>query len=116
MSAEAAGDQPLGAFDTDAAALARRIDAHDRYGTRDLDPWVMEHLDLAEGQHVLELGASTGADPSAGRGGWGVGARARGRRLGGGTGPPAREGRPTAGSRGASPCCTPRSTTSIAPH
>jgi len=54
------GGQPLGAFDTDAAALARRIDAHARYGTRDLDPWVLERVELAEGQRVLELGCGTG--------------------------------------------------------
>jgi SAM-dependent methyltransferase len=60
MSSAANPDGRFGAFDTDTAALRRRIEAHARYGTRDLDPWVLDLLELAPGQHVLDLGCGTG--------------------------------------------------------
>jgi SAM-dependent methyltransferase len=60
MNAARDDEQPIGAFDTDAAALARRIEAHTRFGTREFDSWVLEHFELAPGQRVLELGCGTG--------------------------------------------------------
>ncbi len=60
MSAGGGRQGALGAFDTDAAALRRRIQAHERYGSRDLNPWVLEHLELEHDQRVLELGCGTG--------------------------------------------------------
>lgn len=49
-----------GLFNTDTEALARRIQAHAQFGARDLDGWVMGHLELREGLRVLDLGCGTG--------------------------------------------------------
>lgn len=49
-----------GRFNTDADALVRRIHAHNAYGARPLEPWVLEHLDVGEGMRVLEFGCGTG--------------------------------------------------------
>lgn len=45
---------------TDTAALQQRISAHDKYGSNDLNAWIFEHLQLAEGLSILELGCGTG--------------------------------------------------------
>jgi ubiquinone/menaquinone biosynthesis C-methylase UbiE len=57
-----------GRFNTDTPALARRIQAHERFGARDLGTWVLEHAALAEGHAVLDLGCGTGKQsvPAAG--------------------------------------------------
>jgi SAM-dependent methyltransferase len=52
--------QKHGEFDTDAAALERRMQAHERYGTGDLNAWIMECLEPAAGDDVLDLGCGTG--------------------------------------------------------
>ncbi|HEX2081165.1 MAG TPA: methyltransferase domain-containing protein, partial [Longimicrobium sp.] len=49
-----------GLFNTDTPALARRIQAHEQFGARDLNAWVFEHADLREGLHLLDLGCGTG--------------------------------------------------------
>ena len=49
-----------GRFDTDAAALARRIQINETYGSVDFDRWVFQHLELANGLSVLDLGCGTG--------------------------------------------------------
>lgn len=49
-----------GQFNTDTAALARRIQAHQRFGGRDLDGWVREQVEIGEGNRVLDLGCGTG--------------------------------------------------------
>jgi ubiquinone/menaquinone biosynthesis C-methylase UbiE len=50
----------LGKFDTDSEALTRRIQAHDRFGVKDLNSWMFAQLDLAEGMTILDLGCGTG--------------------------------------------------------
>jgi SAM-dependent methyltransferase len=45
---------------TEPAALERRIAAHERFGARDLAPWILEHLQPVPGLEVLELGCGTG--------------------------------------------------------
>jgi SAM-dependent methyltransferase len=60
MSDASSDEQAIGAFDTNAAALARRIEAHARFGTCDFDSWALERFELAPGQRVLELGCGTG--------------------------------------------------------
>ena len=52
--------QKHGEFDTDAAALERRMQAHERYGTGDLNAWIIECLEPAVGDDVLDLGCGTG--------------------------------------------------------
>ena len=49
-----------GRFDTDAGALARRISINEAYGSVDFDQWVFQHLELANGLSVLDLGCGTG--------------------------------------------------------
>jgi ubiquinone/menaquinone biosynthesis C-methylase UbiE len=49
-----------GKFDTDSAALARRISAHEQFGSRDVNEWILAQLELAPGHLVLELGCGTG--------------------------------------------------------
>lgn len=49
-----------GRFNTDSAALARRIEAHEKFGSKALEPWVLANLGLKEGLTVLELGCGTG--------------------------------------------------------
>src|SRR5690606_32536579 len=50
----------IGSFDTDAAALARRIAAHERYGENDLNAWCFAEMGVASGMAVLDLGCGTG--------------------------------------------------------
>jgi len=50
----------LGRFDRDADALARRIESHERFGSRDLNAWIVQHLAPAPGHRVLDLGCGTG--------------------------------------------------------
>jgi SAM-dependent methyltransferase len=49
-----------GQFNTDAGALARRIQAHEQYGSNDLNDWIFGHLMLRDGFSVLDLGCGTG--------------------------------------------------------
>jgi SAM-dependent methyltransferase len=49
-----------GRFDTDATALRRRIEAHERFAARPLEPWLFELLDLRPGLRCLELGCGDG--------------------------------------------------------
>jgi SAM-dependent methyltransferase len=50
----------LGKFDTDAAALAKRVHAHDQFSVHDLNQWCFELLALAPAMSILELGCGTG--------------------------------------------------------
>jgi SAM-dependent methyltransferase len=49
-----------GRFDTDASALSRRIEAHRRFATRELEPWVLELVEPRPGMACLDLGCGTG--------------------------------------------------------
>lgn len=49
-----------GAFDTDASALERRIDAHVKFGSGDLNQWILGILAPQPGHSVLDLGCGTG--------------------------------------------------------
>jgi ubiquinone/menaquinone biosynthesis C-methylase UbiE len=49
-----------GQFNTDTGALARRIQAHEQYGSNDLNEWIFGHLRLRDGLSALDLGCGTG--------------------------------------------------------
>ena len=49
-----------GKFDTDVAALTRRIEAHGKYGSNDLNDWIFGLIALREGLSILDLGCGTG--------------------------------------------------------
>jgi len=49
-----------GQFNTDAKALNRRICAHDKYGTKDINEWIFRNLGLARSMSILDLGCGTG--------------------------------------------------------
>jgi ubiquinone/menaquinone biosynthesis C-methylase UbiE len=50
----------LGKFDTDTAALAKRVEAHDRFAALDLNQWCFELLAIYPGMSILDLGSGTG--------------------------------------------------------
>jgi ubiquinone/menaquinone biosynthesis C-methylase UbiE len=50
----------LGKFDTDAAALANRVRAHDQFSALDLNQWCFELLAISPEMSILELGCGTG--------------------------------------------------------
>ena len=47
-------------LNTDVAALQQRIQAHEKYGSFDLNGWILDQLQLAKGLSILELGCGTG--------------------------------------------------------
>jgi len=49
-----------GKFNTNSKALVNRIQAHERFGSKDLNQWIFQHLNLAPDKHVLDLGCGTG--------------------------------------------------------
>ena len=49
-----------GRFNTDAEALKKRINAHQKFGSRDINEWIFQHLQPAEAQTILDLGCGTG--------------------------------------------------------
>ena len=49
-----------GRFNTDADALKRRIRAHEKFGSSDLNLWIFDHLELVRGLSILDLGCGTG--------------------------------------------------------
>lgn len=49
-----------GRFNTNAAALNQRIHAHEKYGLHDLNQWIFDHMELAKGLSILDLGCGTG--------------------------------------------------------
>ncbi len=40
--------------------LQTRIDIHDRYGSRDIDEWMLQVLDLHKGMSILDVGCGSG--------------------------------------------------------
>ena len=49
-----------GKFNTDANALKKRIEIHEKFGSKNLNQWIFEQLDLKEGMVILDLGCGTG--------------------------------------------------------
>ncbi len=49
-----------GRFDSDTAALERRLESHERFGRRDLNEWIFAHLAPAARHRILDLGCGTG--------------------------------------------------------
>lgn len=49
-----------GEFDNDAAALARRIAAHDSFAQKDINDWIFDELGARSGEQIIELGCGTG--------------------------------------------------------
>ena len=49
-----------GKFDTDERALIHRISAHDNFGTRDLNQWIFQNLEITRNIAVLDLGCGIG--------------------------------------------------------
>jgi SAM-dependent methyltransferase len=45
---------------TDAPALRRRVDAHQRFSTRDLTDWILETLAPGSGERILDVGCGLG--------------------------------------------------------
>ena len=50
----------IGQFDTDTAALKKRLHAHEQFAALDLNQWCFELLSVSPGMRVLELGCGTG--------------------------------------------------------
>lgn len=40
--------------------LIKRIDIHDRYGSKDIDKWMLDILPLQKGQTILDIGCGAG--------------------------------------------------------
>jgi ubiquinone/menaquinone biosynthesis C-methylase UbiE len=49
-----------GRFNSDAVALKQRIASHDKYGSKDLNAWIFDHLQLQTGLAILDLGCGPG--------------------------------------------------------
>jgi ubiquinone/menaquinone biosynthesis C-methylase UbiE len=47
-------------FKTDTTALKQRIQAHETYGSYDLNGWIRKHLQLSKGLSILDLGCGIG--------------------------------------------------------
>lgn len=50
----------IGKFDSDTDALKQRINTHDKFGAYDLNEWIFNHMNIIQGQRVLDLGCGTG--------------------------------------------------------
>jgi SAM-dependent methyltransferase len=50
----------IGKFDTDTAALTKRLEAHERFSSLDLNEWCFGLLGVSPGIEILELGCGTG--------------------------------------------------------
>ena len=49
-----------GKYNTDAVALDKRIESHDKFGSKDLNQWIFKNMQLHNGLSVLDLGSGTG--------------------------------------------------------
>ncbi len=52
--------QKHGEFDTNAQALEKRLQAHEMFGSGDLNAWIMDNLQPQPDDDVLDLGCGTG--------------------------------------------------------
>ncbi|MCL4547436.1 MAG: methyltransferase domain-containing protein [Bacteroidetes bacterium] len=49
-----------GKFNTDSKALVNRINAHDKFGSKDINEWIFQKLELKKGLQIVDLGCGTG--------------------------------------------------------
>ena len=49
-----------GDFNTDTRALEKRIQAHDQFGSKDINEWIFDNLELSIGISIVDLGCGTG--------------------------------------------------------
>ncbi|MFA5803201.1 MAG: class I SAM-dependent methyltransferase [Melioribacteraceae bacterium] len=49
-----------GKFNTDSKALVNRINAHDKFGSKNINEWIFQHMELSEGLKIVDLGCGTG--------------------------------------------------------
>jgi ubiquinone/menaquinone biosynthesis C-methylase UbiE len=49
-----------GNFNTDSKALENRINAHSKFGSKDINDWIFENLEVSEGYSIVDLGCGTG--------------------------------------------------------
>lgn len=50
----------VGDFNTDASALGKRIQAHDQFGSRDINEWIFLNMEISKGNSIVDLGCGTG--------------------------------------------------------
>lgn len=50
----------VGKFNTDSKALINRINAHDKFGSKDINEWIFQKLELKKGLQIVDLGCGTG--------------------------------------------------------
>ncbi len=50
----------IGKFDTDSKALISRINAHEKFGSKDINEWIFKCLELSDGMNVIDIGCGTG--------------------------------------------------------
>lgn len=50
----------IGKFDTDSPALQKRVKAHDKYGTKELNDWIFSKLRLEDNSRILDIGCGFG--------------------------------------------------------
>ena len=49
-----------GRFNTDSKALVNRINAHDKFGSKDINEWIFLNLELDKGLSIVDIGCGTG--------------------------------------------------------
>lgn len=47
-------------FNTNSEALSKRIEAHEKFGEKELNAWIFSHLEPKPGMEILDLGAGRG--------------------------------------------------------
>ncbi|MBA4405761.1 hypothetical protein C0389_00645 [bacterium] len=49
-----------GDFNTDASALQKRIQSHVKFGSKEINEWIFENMELSRGISIVDLGCGTG--------------------------------------------------------